>query len=97
MVVKVHRKGVLILSKALREQVGIKEGDELIVEVIGESIVLRSLKPRVVDADVREVHEIVREEKREWNERVDALAEKAASRPALRVHPFFTRSRIIGG
>jgi len=74
-VVKVRRKGVLILPRALREQVGIKEGDELIVEVIGESIVLKPLKPRVVDTDAGNVHEIIREEKKEWNEKLDTLAE----------------------
>jgi len=79
MVVKVRRKGVLILPKALREQVGIEEGDEVVAEVIGESIVLKPLKPRVVDVDVRKVHEIIREEKKEWDERLDALAEKAGT------------------
>ena len=78
-VVKVRRKGVLILPRALREQVGIKEGDEVVAEVIGESIVLKPLKPRVVDVDVRKVHEIIREEKKEWDERLDALAGKAGT------------------
>jgi len=79
MVVKVRRKDVLILPKALREQVGIEEGDEVIAEVIGESIVLKPLKSGVVDVDVRKVHEIIREEKKEWDERLNALAGKAGT------------------
>ncbi|RLG87074.1 MAG: AbrB family transcriptional regulator [Thermoprotei archaeon] len=79
MVVKVRRKGVLILPKALRERVGIEEGDEVVAEVVGESIVLKPLKPRVVDVDVEKVYEIVREEKKEWDVRLDALAGKAGA------------------
>ncbi len=79
MVLKVRRKGVLILPKVLREQVGIEEGDEMIAEVVGGTIVLRPLKPRIVDIDVKKVHDIVRREKKDWDERLDALARKAGA------------------
>ena len=74
MVVRIRKKGVLVLPKALREHIGVEEGDELIAEAVGGSIVLRPLKPRVVDVDAERVEEIVLEEKREWDERLDSLA-----------------------
>ncbi|RLG86625.1 MAG: AbrB family transcriptional regulator [Thermoprotei archaeon] len=79
MVVRLRRKGVVVIPKALREEVGVEEGDELIAEVVNGSIVLRPLRPRVVDVDAEAVHRIVREEKREWDERLDALTEEAGA------------------
>ena len=46
---KVGRKGCVILPKAIREAVGIEEGDEVLVEV-GDGIILRPVRSRV-DAD----------------------------------------------
>jgi AbrB family looped-hinge helix DNA binding protein len=46
---KVGRKGYVILPKAIREAVGIEEGDEVLVEV-GDGIILRPMKGRA-DAD----------------------------------------------
>ena len=43
---KVGRKGYIILPKAIREAVGIDEGDEVIVEV-RDGIILRPAKRRV--------------------------------------------------
>ena len=61
---KVGRKGYIILPKAVREAVGIDEGDEVIVE-IRNGIVLRPAK-RNVDVDklresLRKHVEILRE------------------------------------
>jgi AbrB family looped-hinge helix DNA binding protein len=61
---KIRRKGILILPKKLREAVGFEEGDEVIVEVIGDSLVLRALKPKVVNVDLKFVEELLREEDR---------------------------------
>ncbi len=61
-VLKVLKKGVIILPKKLREAVGIDEGGEVIVDVVGDRLVLRALKPRVVDVDPRIVDELLREE-----------------------------------
>ena len=58
---RVRKKGVIILPKKLREAVGVGEGDVVIAEVEGEKIVLRPLKPLVVDVDPRVVDEILRE------------------------------------
>jgi AbrB family looped-hinge helix DNA binding protein len=61
---KIRRKGTLILPKKLREAVGLEEGDEVIAEVVGDSLVLRALKPKVVDVDPKFVEELLREEDR---------------------------------
>jgi len=50
---RVGRKGYIILPKAVREAVGIDEGDEVIVEV-GDGIILRPAKRRVDEKEVRE-------------------------------------------
>jgi len=60
---KIRRKGILILPKKLREAVGFEEGDEVIVEVVGDSLVLRALKPKVVDVDPKFVEELLEEDK----------------------------------
>jgi bifunctional DNA-binding transcriptional regulator/antitoxin component of YhaV-PrlF toxin-antitoxin module len=52
----------LILPKKLREAVGFEEGDEVIAEVIGNSLVLRALKPKMVDVDPKLVEKLLREE-----------------------------------
>ncbi len=53
---KVGRKGYIILPKAVREAVGIDEGDEVIVE-IRDGIVLKPVKRRV---DVEKLRESLR-------------------------------------
>ncbi|MCD6509716.1 MAG: AbrB/MazE/SpoVT family DNA-binding domain-containing protein [Thermoprotei archaeon] len=55
--IKVGRKGYIILPKAIREAVGIDEGDEVIVEV-RDGIILRPAKRRV---DVEKLRESLRE------------------------------------
>lgn len=59
---KVHRKGVIILPKRLRETLGISEGGEVVAEVSGDVIVLRPLKPRIVDVSPEVVEKLLREE-----------------------------------
>ncbi len=49
---RVGRKGYIILPKAIREAVGIDEGDEVIVE-IGDGIILRPAKRRVNEEEIR--------------------------------------------
>lgn len=60
-ILKVHKKGIVVLPKRLREAVGISEGDCVVVEVVGEELVLRVLKPRVVDVDPEAIERILRE------------------------------------
>ncbi len=59
---RVRRKGVIILPKRLREAVGIDEGGEVVAEVVGDKLVLRALKPRVVDVDPELIEGLLREE-----------------------------------
>ena len=61
-VLKVRKKGIIILPKRLREEAGISEGDEVIVEVEKGKLVMRVLKPRVVDVDPGLVEKLLREE-----------------------------------
>lgn len=60
-VLKVRKKGVLILPKPLREAAGIGEG-EVFVEAKEGEIVIKPLKPRVVDIDPQIVEELFSEE-----------------------------------
>ncbi len=53
---RVGRKGYIILPKAIREAVGIDEGDEVIVE-IKDGIVLKPIKKKV---DVDKLRESLR-------------------------------------
>jgi AbrB family looped-hinge helix DNA binding protein len=63
-VLKIRKKGILILPKRLREAVSLEEGDDVVVEVVGDGLVLRALKPKVVDVDPKFVEELLREEDR---------------------------------
>ena len=55
---KVGRKGYIILPKAIREAVGINEGDEVVVE-IRDGIVLRLARRKV---DVEKLKESLRKQ-----------------------------------
>ena len=61
-ILKVRKKGIIILPKRLREAIGIDEGGEVIVDVVGDRLVLRALKPKVVDVDPEVVKKLLREE-----------------------------------
>ncbi len=61
-ILKVRKKGIIILPKKLREAVGIDEGGEVIVDVVDDKLILKALKPKVVDVDPEVVEKILREE-----------------------------------
>lgn len=63
-VVKVGRKGVIVLPKAVRETLGLREGSLILLELEGGEITLRPLTPRRVSLRGR-VSRIVREAKLE--------------------------------
>ncbi|MGB9726481.1 MAG: AbrB/MazE/SpoVT family DNA-binding domain-containing protein [Fervidicoccaceae archaeon] len=71
LLIKTRKKGVLILPKVLRESVGLEEGDVLIAEVKDGAIVLRPLKPKVVEIDRRMVEEILEEEKKVEDRKIE--------------------------
>ena len=54
-IVKLRKKGVVILPKRIREEVGLKEGDALIVTVKGNEIILRKLEPLKVRIDPKKL------------------------------------------
>lgn len=60
---KVRKKGVLILPKALRKATGIDEG-EVVAEAEENTIIIKPLKPRVVKIDQCIVEELLNEERR---------------------------------
>ena len=62
LVLKVRKKGVIILPKGLRDALGIGEGDELVAEVVDGKLVMRPLRPKVVDVDPGLVERLLREE-----------------------------------
>ncbi|MHA1606829.1 MAG: AbrB/MazE/SpoVT family DNA-binding domain-containing protein [Candidatus Freyarchaeota archaeon] len=59
---KVGRKGIVVLPKALREEMGVGEGDLLVLEKKGEEFSVRPVKPLVVRVDLRRVEELLGEE-----------------------------------
>ena len=63
-VTKVRKKGVLILPKRVREAAGIREGDEVLIEVGEGLLVIRPLRPKIVDVDPSLIEELLREEYR---------------------------------
>jgi bifunctional DNA-binding transcriptional regulator/antitoxin component of YhaV-PrlF toxin-antitoxin module len=62
-VLKVRKKGVLILPKALRKATGIDEG-EVVAEAEENTIIIKPLKPRVVKIDQCIAEELLNEERR---------------------------------
>jgi len=63
-VLRVRKKGIVILTKDIRRKAGIDEGDELIVEVEEGKLTMKVLRPKVVDVDLNLVEELLREEYR---------------------------------
>ncbi len=61
-ILRIGRKGVLILPKGLRERLGVDEGDELVAEASNGALFLRPLKPKVVDIDPKLVEGLLAEE-----------------------------------
>jgi len=78
-ILKVGKKGVIVLPKAFREKIGIEGGDEILVEVVGDTIVLKPLKPRIVDVDPNMVSSILAEERSGWEERLDRVLKEISS------------------
>ncbi|MCS7098163.1 MAG: AbrB/MazE/SpoVT family DNA-binding domain-containing protein [Candidatus Methanomethyliaceae archaeon] len=70
-VLKIRKKGVLILPKALRKSAGIEEG-EVIAEVRDGEIVIRPLKPKVVDIDRSIIERLLSEEKKLEEEKFES-------------------------
>ena len=76
---KLRKKGILILPKAVREAVGFKENSEVLAEVRGDSVILRPLEPRIVDVDPALVDKILKEERSEWGKKLERTLEEISS------------------
>ena len=81
-ILKVRKKGILILPKEIREKAGIEEDSEVLVEAKNNSIIIKPLKPKVVKVDPEIIEELLREEyaleERKYEEIIRNL--KASSR-----------------
>jgi len=77
---KVRKKGVVIIPKKLREVLGIKEGDELIAEASGGALVMRPFKPKIVEIDPNLVEKMLSEESKLEREKVESLVKKVLPR-----------------
>jgi len=70
---KVGRKGYIILPKAIREAVGIDEGDEVVIEV-RDGIVIKPVKKKI---DV----EAIREKLRAHTEKLKQIKDRREPKP----------------
>ncbi|MCD6196690.1 MAG: AbrB/MazE/SpoVT family DNA-binding domain-containing protein [Staphylothermus sp.] len=70
---KVGRKGYIILPKAIREAVGIDEGDEVVIEV-RDGIVIKPVKKKI---DV----EAIREKLRAHTEKLKQIKDRKEPKP----------------
>ena len=61
-ILKVRRKGVVIIPKRLREAAGLAEGDEVVAEVVEGGLLLRKFEVLRVKVDERLVEELLRED-----------------------------------
>jgi len=77
---RVGKKGVVIIPKKLREVLSIKEGDELIAEASKGALVMRPFKPKIVDIDPSLVEKMLSDEGRLERERVERLVKKVLPR-----------------
>jgi len=75
-VLKVKKKGILIIPKKLREISGINEGDEVIVEAEKGIIRITPLKPRIVDVDPKLIEDFLREELRLEEKKYESIFEE---------------------
>jgi AbrB family looped-hinge helix DNA binding protein len=56
--IKVSKKSQIVIPKAIRETVGISEGDELIVDVEGDRVILK-VKPKSYTKRLKGLHKNV--------------------------------------
>ena len=62
MILRIGRRGVLRLPKQLLGEVDLKEGDEVIVEVKDNTLIIKPFKPKIVDIDMEIIEHLLREE-----------------------------------
>ncbi len=72
-ILKIRRKGILILPKKLRESLNVEEGDELIAETSKGALTLKPFRPIVVDIDPSLIEKALAEESTLERKRVKGL------------------------
>jgi AbrB family looped-hinge helix DNA binding protein len=60
---KVRKKGIIIIPKRIRIAANLEEDDVVIAEVKEGALVLKSLKPKVVDINPNIIDTLLKEEK----------------------------------
>jgi AbrB family looped-hinge helix DNA binding protein len=63
MLLKVRKKGVIIIPKKIRIATNLEENNVVIAEVKEGALVLKFLKPKVVDINPNIINTLLREEK----------------------------------
>jgi len=79
-ILRIRKKGVLILPKKLRESLNVGEGDELLAEVSEGALILKPFKPKIVDVDPSLVEKILSEEDELERRRIMRIAEETFPR-----------------
>jgi len=79
-ILRIRKKGVLILPKKLRESLNVGEGDELLAEVSEGVLILKPFKPKIVDVDPSLVEKILSEEDELERRKIRRIAEETFSR-----------------
>jgi len=79
-ILRIGKKGVLILPKKLRESLNVGEGDELLAEVSEGVLILKPFKPKIVDVDPSLVEKILSEEDELERRRIMRIAEETFPR-----------------
>ena len=79
-ILRIGKKGVLILPKKLRESLNVGEGDELLAEVSEGVLILKPFKPKIVDVDPSLVEKILSEEDKLERRKIRRIAEETFSR-----------------
>jgi bifunctional DNA-binding transcriptional regulator/antitoxin component of YhaV-PrlF toxin-antitoxin module len=78
-ILKVRRKGVVILPKELRLRAGIEENSVVLAEITERGVLLRALKPVTVRVDPALIERILSEEGRLEEEKLREIVENIRS------------------
>jgi AbrB family looped-hinge helix DNA binding protein len=78
-ILKVRKKGIVILPKELRTKAGIEENSDVVAEIRGNEVLLRSLKPVIVRVDWATVEKILHEEEKVEEEKLREILKEVRS------------------
>jgi len=59
--IKVGKKGVIVIPKKFREKLEIEEGSRVTITLTEDSIIIKPLRPKIVDVDPKTVEKIIAE------------------------------------